>query len=90
MAVVHDALVIESSIEQIGADVDRTQEFMRKASRIVLNSDASGTYELRTDATIVLYPDRYSDKRGVKMWTTVLDLLARYHDEQSVQNRERA
>jgi hypothetical protein len=87
---VHDALVIESSIEQIGADVDRTQEIMRRASRIVLNSDVSGTYELRTDATVVRYPDRYVDKRGVKMWTTVTDLLTRYRDEQSTQSRERA
>ena len=37
--VVHDALVIESSIESIDADAARTEEIMRRASRIVLNSE---------------------------------------------------
>jgi hypothetical protein len=75
---VHDALVIESSAENIEADVASTQEFMRRASRIILNSDASGSHELRTDATIVRYPDRYMDKRGIPMWNEVMELLAQY------------
>jgi DNA polymerase I len=79
---VHDALVVESSIENIDADVARTREFMRRASRIILNSDPSGTYELRTDATIVRYPDRYVDKRGVAMWTEVMDLLRQYREQE--------
>jgi hypothetical protein len=41
-----------------------------KACAIVL-----GGFELRTDATIIRYPDRYSDPRGVKMWETVMGLL---------------
>jgi DNA polymerase-1 len=79
---VHDALVIESSIEQIDTDVARTQEFMRRASRIGLNSSAGGSYELRTDATIVRYPDRYNDKRGTAMWAEVIDLLEQYRQQQ--------
>jgi hypothetical protein len=53
------------------------QEIMRRASRVVL-----GGHELRTDATIVRYPDRYSDRRGVKIWEDVLRLLARYRQQQ--------
>ena len=75
---VHDALVIESSIEQIDEDVAITRECMRRASRIVLNSE----HELRTDATIVKYPDRYTDKRGVEMWGEVIGLLEQYHEMQ--------
>ena len=78
----HDALVIESSIEHIDADVALTQEIMRRASRIVLNSDSNSKFELRTDATIVRFPDRYTDKRGVTMWAEVLDLLEQYRQQQ--------
>jgi hypothetical protein len=70
-------VLIEAPLEQIEADVALMREIMRRASRIVLNVDANGTHELRTDCTIVRYPDRYSDKRGIKIWTEVTDLLAR-------------
>jgi DNA polymerase-1 len=69
-APIHDAVLIENSIERIEADVTLMQEIMRRASRVVLSG-----YELRTDATIVRYPDRYSDKRGVEMWARVLRRL---------------
>ena len=36
----------------------------------------AGTHELRTDYTIVRYPDRYSDQRGQAIWNHVLQLLA--------------
>jgi hypothetical protein len=75
-------VLIEAPIERIEADVALMQEIMRRASRIVLNASAEGTYELRTDVTIVRYPDRYSDKRGVKTWATVLDLLEQYRRQQ--------
>jgi len=75
---VHDAVVIEAPIDRIEADVALMQEIMRRASRVVLNADANGPYELRTDATIVRYPDRYMDKRGVEMWTRALELLGQF------------
>jgi DNA polymerase-1 len=75
LAPVHDAVLIEAPIERIEADVALTQEIMRRASRIVLNADASGTHELRTDAKIIRYPDRYTDKRGDKIWEDVMELL---------------
>lgn len=59
LAPVHDAVLIEAPIARIEADVALTQEIMRRASRIVLKG-----HELRTDAKIVRYPERYSDFRG--------------------------
>jgi hypothetical protein len=70
-------VLIEAPIEKIEADVALMREIMRRASRIVLNADAAGTHELRTDYTIVRYRDRYNDKRGAKIWIEVMDLLAK-------------
>jgi DNA polymerase I len=80
LAPVHDAVLIEAPIERIEADVAVMREIMRRASRIVLNADRNGTHELRTDYKIIRYPERYSDKRGAKIWDKVLGLLAE-HDE---------
>jgi hypothetical protein len=74
---VHDAVVIESAVDCIDADVALMQEIMRRAARAVL-----GGHELRTDATIVRYPGRYSDRRGEKIWQDVLGLLAQYRQQQ--------
>ena len=76
LAPVHDAVLIEAPIERIEADVAVMREIMRRASRIVLNVDPSGTHELRTDYKIIRYPDRYSDKRGTQIWDKVLQWLA--------------
>jgi DNA polymerase I-like protein with 3'-5' exonuclease and polymerase domains len=85
LAPVHDAVLIEAPIERIESDVALMQEIMRRASRIVLNADATGDHELRTDYVIVRHPSRYSDKRGAKIWDRVMQLL----DEQSEQRGER-
>ncbi|MCZ7646230.1 MAG: DNA polymerase [Planctomycetota bacterium] len=71
-APVHDAFLIEAPITQIDAEVARMQACMAEASRIVL-----GGLELRTDAKIVMHPDRYMDKRGVEMWGRVMGILSR-------------
>jgi DNA polymerase I len=78
LAPVHDAVLIEAPLERIEADVALMREIMRRASRIVLNDDARGTHELRTDANIVRHPDRYTDKRGKEIWAYVLKHLADY------------
>jgi hypothetical protein len=83
LASIHDAILIEAPIERIDHDVALLREIMRRASRIVLNPTADGTLELRTDAKIVRYPDRYSDKRGEQMWARVLELLAEYQANQA-------
>ena len=81
-APVHDAVLIEASIEEIEADVALMREIMRRASRIVLNTKADGPCELRTDAVIVRYPDRFMDKRGVQIWEQMMELLARHERQQ--------
>jgi hypothetical protein len=67
---VHDALLIEGPVDQIEAVVAETERAMVEASRVVL-----GGAELRTDANIVRYPDRYVDPRGKRMWETVTGIL---------------
>jgi len=83
IAPVHDAVLIEAPIERIEADVTLMREIMRRASRIVLNASADGPHELRTDAKIVRYPERYTDQRGAEIWSQVLDLLAQERDRRS-------
>lgn len=77
LAPVHDAVLIEAPIERIEVDVVRMREIMRRASRIVLNADTTGTHELRTDPKIVRHPDRFKDPRGEKIWSDIMDLLGK-------------
>jgi DNA polymerase-1 len=69
-APVHDALLIAAPIGEIKAVVAATQEAMAEASRVVLNG-----FEVRTDAKITRYPDRFSDPRGERMWNVVTQLV---------------
>ena len=69
-APVHDAVLICAPLERLDADVARMQDAMREASQVVLNG-----FELRTDAAVVRYPDRYMDERGTVMWQRVMALL---------------
>jgi hypothetical protein len=68
-APVHDAVLICARLERMDAEVARMQEAMREASRIVLNG-----FELRSDASLVRYPNRYMDPRGALMWERVMTL----------------
>jgi hypothetical protein len=77
LAPVHDAVLIEAPIDRIESEVALMQEIMCRASRIVLNPNAAGTHELRTDCAIVRHPNSYSDKRGAKIWAEVVELLQR-------------
>ena len=70
-APVHDAVLICAPLERLEADVARMRTCMAEASRVVL-----GGFELRTDATLIRYPDRYSDPRGAVMWDRVIRLIA--------------
>jgi hypothetical protein len=69
-APVHDALLIEASLDTLEDTVTATQCAMAEASEVVLNG-----FRLRSDARVVRYPDRYSDPRGERMWNTVMGLL---------------
>jgi hypothetical protein len=88
LAPVHDALLIEAPIDRIEADVALLREIMRRASRIVLNPTADGTLELRSDAKIIRYPDRYTDPRGDAIWAHVMELLTEYQNRQAAARRE--
>ncbi len=69
-APVHDALLIEAPIDELDEAIATTQSIMQEASRIVLDG-----FELRSDAKVIRYPDRYMDKRGLVMWNKVMNLI---------------
>jgi hypothetical protein len=69
-APVHDAFLIEAPLDELDAAVEQASNLMREASQIVL-----GSFELRSDAKVIRYPERYSDKRGVAMWEATMKLL---------------
>ena len=81
LAPIHDAVLIEASLEDIEKDVALSRECMRRASRIVLSKDPTGTHELRTDCKIVRWPDRFSDPRGEGVWVRVLELLEQHRGQ---------
>ncbi len=72
---VHDALLIEADDAGIEDTVRKCQAVMEEASRLVL-----GGFTIRTEAKIVRYPGRYSDKRGVAMWNAVAELVGGFDD----------
>jgi len=71
-AAVHDALLIEFPIAKLDEHVGLTIAAMRQASRYVLDG-----FELRVSGhnQPIVYPQRFSDERGVTMWNTVMELL---------------
>ena len=62
-AMVHDAIATVHSEKNFEAELGVVQSTMRCASAQVL-----GGPEIRVDSTIVRYPERYRDKRGVALW----------------------
>jgi hypothetical protein len=72
---VHDALLIEASIEELPHRIALTQQAMEQASAYVLNG-----FKLRSDVKVVTYPDRYEDPRGIAMWKKVMHHLVRTLD----------
>ncbi len=69
-APVHDALLVEAPIEQIGEVVAATQKAMADASKLVL-----GGFELRSEAKIFAHPERFMDPRGASMWNKVSKII---------------
>ena len=61
-----------AALDRLEADVAAMRAAMSEASRIVLDG-----FELRTDASLTRYPDRYSDPRGRVMWDRVMGLIDR-------------
>jgi len=69
-APVHDAVLITAPIDEIETAVVITRAAMAEASRVVL-----GGFEVRTDAKVTRYPERFTDKRGIRMWNVVTQLI---------------
>jgi DNA polymerase I len=69
-APVHDAFLIAAPLDQLDEDVARMREIMTRAGAIV-----TGGVEVRTDAQVRRWPDRYMDERGEAMWDKVMALL---------------
>jgi hypothetical protein len=90
IAPVHDAVLLESPEDRIEQDVALMREIMRRASRVILNSTADGTIELRADVKIIRYPDRFTDPRGTELWETVLKLLAERQERMAETKQEKS
>jgi DNA polymerase I len=69
-APVHDAFLIAAPLERLEADIAAMRDMMTKAGRVV-----TGGIDIRTDAEVVRWPDRYMDERGLAMWEKVVGLL---------------
>jgi DNA polymerase I len=69
-APVHDAFLIAAPLDRLDADVAKMRDLMSKAGRAV-----TGGLDIRTDAEVVTFPNRYEDGRGKPMWEKVIGLL---------------
>lgn len=81
-APVHDAVLIEAAEADVDQIVAEARALMGKASRVVL-----GGFEVRTDAEVIRYPNRYDDPRGTAMWRKVAGMIAdqeRDHEPQGM------
>jgi hypothetical protein len=72
---IHDAFLIEAPSHRIERDAALMQEIMRRASRVVL-STPEREFALRSKATFVRYPQRYSDPQGEFICSIVIRQLA--------------
>lgn len=70
-APIHDAVLIESTLEKIDRDILTTQKAMREAGEVILDG-----ITLSTDSEKIEYPDRYMDSRGKPMWDQVMEAIA--------------
>jgi hypothetical protein len=66
-ATVHDALLVECADSKIESTVQRTEELMQEASKVVL-----GGKVIRTDAKVIRYPERCHEPRGKALWDTLM------------------
>jgi len=69
IAPVHDAILIESTIDDIDRDVVKTSKLMSRAAECVVN------FPLRVEAKTIKYPDHYSDRRGDVMWKSIWEVV---------------
>lgn len=67
---IHDAFLIAAPLDRLGQDVTHMQELMGKAGRAV-----TGGFDVRTEAEVVRWPDRYMDPRGQRMWERITAMV---------------
>ena len=67
---VHDAFLIAAPLERLEEDVALMRALMGRAGRSV-----TGGFEVRTEAEVVRWPERYMDPRGRAMWERVMAML---------------
>lgn len=65
---VHDALLVEGPADDMESVIAATRSAMEQASELVLGKG----FIVKTDVEQVAYPERYRDKKGVKMWERVV------------------
>ena len=70
-APIHDALLLEASVEDIDSHIEQLTTIMQHASELVLGEGRV----CGVDVDKIAYPDRYSDERGVVMWDRVMGIL---------------
>lgn len=70
VAPVHDAVLIEFPLDVADEAVSGMQKAMSDASKLVLDD-----FELRTEAKLIMYPDRYVDEAGERMWNSIWDIV---------------
>jgi DNA polymerase I-like protein with 3'-5' exonuclease and polymerase domains len=70
-APIHDAFLIQAPLDRLDEEVEHMRALMTKAGEAV-----TGGFPVRTDATIVRFPDRYMDEGGQGMWDRVMALLS--------------
>lgn len=67
---VHDAVLVEADADDIDDAVASTRDAMARSSRDILAG-----FELRTDAEMVHWPNRYRDPRGAAFFDELLRML---------------
>jgi hypothetical protein len=76
-APVHDAVLTECSLSEVDRHIAQVEEVMRIASKVALGM------EIPVDTKKIVYPNRYMDNRGQKMFNLATEILSdiRLHDE---------
>jgi hypothetical protein len=69
-APIHDAFLIQAPINRLDEHVEHMRVLMTKAGEAI-----TGGFRVRTDATVVRFPNRYMDEGGRGMWERVMALL---------------
>jgi hypothetical protein len=74
-ATVHDAVLLEASLEQIDRHVQIAKDCWCWASEKVLR------FRLDADAKVVRSPDRYSDEEGSGVWNQLVQFLEEIEEQ---------